>query len=174
MRILPAPIQDLIGALERLPGIGPKSASRLAFFILRSPQEMVDQLVSALEKIKSSTGTCSLCYHITLAGQELCEVCADPTRKDGTICVVEDAMDVLVRWFCILFGNQFAADDVFLSPDAGTDRERAFIPGHAAAVPADAGGRHRLCDGRCGKGYPDEKRRFREKVGFARHRGQPL
>ncbi len=95
MRILPAPIQDLIGALERLPGIGPKSASRLAFFILRSPQEMVDQLVSALEKIKSSTGTCSLCYHITLAGQELCEVCADPTRKDGTICVVEDAMDVL-------------------------------------------------------------------------------
>ena len=95
MRILPAPIQDLIGALERLPGIGPKSASRLAFFILRSPQEMVDQLVSALEKIKSATGTCALCYNITLAGQELCDVCADPTRKDGTICVVEDAMDVL-------------------------------------------------------------------------------
>ena len=95
MRILPAPIQDLIGALERLPGIGPKSASRLAFFILRSPQEIVDQLGSALEKIKSATGTCALCYNITLAGQELCDVCADPTRKDGTICVVEDAMDVL-------------------------------------------------------------------------------
>jgi recombination protein RecR len=95
MPILPAPIQDLIGALERLPGIGPKTASRLAFFLLRAPQDLSQQLSGALVNIKSATGSCKLCANITLAGQELCDVCADPTRMDGTICVVEEPMDVL-------------------------------------------------------------------------------
>lgn len=95
MPILPAPIQDLIGALERLPGIGPKTASRLAFFLLRAPQDLTQQLAGALVNIKSATGSCKLCSNITLAGQELCDVCADPSRMDGTICVVEETMDVL-------------------------------------------------------------------------------
>ncbi len=95
MPILPAPIQDMIGALERLPGIGPKSASRLAFFLLRSPQDLMQQLTTALLNLKSATGTCRLCANITLADQELCEVCRDPQRADGTICVVEEPLDVL-------------------------------------------------------------------------------
>lgn len=95
MPILPAPIQDLIGALERLPGIGPKTASRLAFFLLRAPPDLTQQLSGALVNIKSATGSCKLCANITLAGQELCDVCADPNRMDGTICVVEEPMDVL-------------------------------------------------------------------------------
>ena len=85
----------MIGALERLPGIGPKSASRLAFFLLRSPQDLVQQLTTALVNLKSATGTCRLCANITLADQELCEVCRDPQRADGTICVVEEPLDVL-------------------------------------------------------------------------------
>ncbi len=95
MSILPVPIQDLIGALERLPGVGPKTASRLAFFLLKAPQDLVQQLSGALGNLKSATGSCQLCSSITLAGQELCEICSDPTRKDGTICVVEEALDVL-------------------------------------------------------------------------------
>lgn len=95
MSLLPAPLQNLIGALERLPGIGPKSASRLAFFLLRSSDDLVEQLVSSLTNLKSGTGSCPLCFNITLAGQELCQVCSDSQRKDGTICVVEDALDVL-------------------------------------------------------------------------------
>ena len=95
MSILPAPIQDLIGALERLPGVGPKTASRLAFFLLKAPQDLVQQLSGALSNLKSATGSCQLCSSITLAGQELCEICSDPTRKDGTICVVEEPLDVL-------------------------------------------------------------------------------
>lgn len=95
MPILPVPIQNLIEALERLPGIGPKSASRLAFFLLRSPDELVQQLSGALTELKSATGSCPLCYNITLAGQNLCEICADPKRNDGTICVVEEPLDVL-------------------------------------------------------------------------------
>lgn len=95
MSILPAPIQDLIGALERLPGVGPKTASRLAFFLLKAPQDLVQQLSGALSNLKSATGSCQLCSSITLAGQKLCEICSDPTRKDGTICVVEEPLDVL-------------------------------------------------------------------------------
>jgi recombination protein RecR len=95
MPILPAPIQNLIEALERLPGIGPKSASRLAFFLLRAPDDLVEQLASALTNLKSATGSCPLCFNITLAGQERCEICSDPKRMDGTICVVEEPLDVL-------------------------------------------------------------------------------
>jgi recombination protein RecR len=95
MPILPAPIQNLIEALERLPGIGPKSASRLAFFLLRSPEELVQQLSGALTNLKAATGSCPLCFNITLAGQDRCEICADAKRMDGTICVVEEPLDVL-------------------------------------------------------------------------------
>lgn len=95
MPILPSPVQDLIGALERLPGIGPKSASRLAFFLLRAPDELVEQLAGALSDLKRATGNCPLCFNITLAEQELCEICGDPKRLDGTICVVEEPLDVL-------------------------------------------------------------------------------
>lgn len=95
MPILPSPVQDLIGALERLPGIGPKSASRLAFFLLRAPDELAELLAGALANLKRATGNCPLCFNITLADQELCEICGDPKRLDGTICVVEEPLDVL-------------------------------------------------------------------------------
>jgi recombination protein RecR len=95
MAILPAPIQNLINALERLPGIGPKSASRLAFYLLRAPEENSAQLAAALTGLKTSTGSCSICYNITLSTQEVCEICADEKRADGTICIVEDALDIL-------------------------------------------------------------------------------
>jgi recombination protein RecR len=95
MSILPLPIQNLINALERLPGIGPKSASRLAFFILRSPDDLAEQLVNSLTGLKTATGQCRICFNITLATQDLCEICSNEQRADGTICVVEDSLDVL-------------------------------------------------------------------------------
>ena len=95
MSLLPAPIQNLIGALERLPGIGPKSASRLAFFLLRSPDDLVQQLSNSLDELKSATGLCRICFNITMSDQELCEICSNDGRADGTICVVEEPLDVL-------------------------------------------------------------------------------
>jgi recombination protein RecR len=95
MSILPLPIQNLINALERLPGIGPKSASRLAFHILRAPDDLSNQLINSLTGLKTATGQCKICFHITLSSQELCDICADTGRADGTICVVEDPLDVL-------------------------------------------------------------------------------
>jgi recombination protein RecR len=95
MKLLPDPLQKLVLALERLPGIGPKTASRLAFYLLRSPNDVADDLASALQNLKKSISQCSVCFNFTLSGQELCEVCASQERDASLICVVEEALDVL-------------------------------------------------------------------------------
>lgn len=93
--ILPEPLQKLINAFERLPGIGPKSASRLAFFLLRADASFSDDLAESLTDLKDKVSFCEECFNITMAGRELCEVCESPQRDDGVICVVEEALDVL-------------------------------------------------------------------------------
>ena len=93
--ILPEPIQNLINALERLPGIGPKSASRLAFHFLRADESLSTELAEALTGIKQKIGYCSECFNITEAGRERCEICENPKRDGSVICVLEDALDVL-------------------------------------------------------------------------------
>lgn len=96
MPVLPGPINNLIQALERLPGIGPKTASRLAFFLLRASDDIAENLANALTELKSGTGTCPVCFNITLAGQKTCEICGDSRRDRSSICVVEEPLDVLV------------------------------------------------------------------------------
>jgi len=93
--MLPDPIQDLIFALERLPGIGPKTASRLAFFLLRAPEELSNQLAEALTELKTKSGFCQECFNITTAGRERCEVCENPQRDGSVLCVVEEPLDAL-------------------------------------------------------------------------------
>jgi len=93
--ILPAPIQNLIDAFSRLPGIGPKTASRLTFFLLNAPDDLSRDLAAALEALKTQTAYCQVCYNITTAGRDQCEVCADPDREQSLICVVEEPLDVL-------------------------------------------------------------------------------
>lgn len=93
--LLPEPIQNLINALERLPGIGPKSASRLAFHLLRAPEEMSTQLADALNGLKSQTAFCPECFNIMLAGRERCEICESAARDENIICVVEEPLDVI-------------------------------------------------------------------------------
>lgn len=93
--LLPEPIQNLITALERLPGIGPKSASRLAFYFLRADESLSSELAEALTGLKEKIAYCPECFNITEAGSELCDVCANPKRDASVICVLEDALDVL-------------------------------------------------------------------------------
>lgn len=95
MAVLPEPVQNLILAFERLPGVGPKTASRLAFYLLRAPDEISLALSDALRDLKSATGLCQTCFNITRSGQELCEICANPDRDELQICVVEEPLDVL-------------------------------------------------------------------------------
>lgn len=93
--LLPESIQALINSLERLPGIGPKSASRLAFYLLRAPDEISQDLSTALANLKAKTAFCQECFNITEAGRERCEICESLRRDGSLICVVEEALDVL-------------------------------------------------------------------------------
>ncbi len=93
--LLPEPILNLINALERLPGIGPKSASRLAFYLLRADESVSTELAESLMGLKQRIAYCTECFNITEAGRELCDVCANPKRDASVICVLEDALDVL-------------------------------------------------------------------------------
>jgi recombination protein RecR len=93
--LLPESIQSLITALERLPGIGPKSASRLAFYLLRASDDVAQDLSVALAHLKANTDFCQECFNITEAGRPLCEVCESPKRDGALICVVEESLDVL-------------------------------------------------------------------------------
>jgi recombination protein RecR len=93
--ILPEPIQNLITAFERLPGIGPKSASRLAFYLLRAPEDVAQSLAEALIAFKEQTAFCPECFNIMLAGRERCEICESRARDEAIICVVEEPLDVI-------------------------------------------------------------------------------
>jgi len=93
--ILPTPIQDLINAFSRLPGIGPKTASRLTFYLLNSPEDLSQDLASALSDLKSNTTYCQTCFNITDAGQTQCEICTNEDRDQDVLCVVEEPLNVL-------------------------------------------------------------------------------
>ena len=91
-RSLPPSVTRLVDALSQLPGIGPKTASRLAYFLLRAPPETAASLADALRDLKARTRLCSVCLNITEA--DPCEICSTPSRDRGVICVVEEPLDV--------------------------------------------------------------------------------
>ena len=93
--ILPAPIQDLINAFSRLPGIGPKTASRLTFYLLTAPDDLSQDLAASLSALKTETTYCQTCFNITVTGRVECEICGNPDREQDVICVVEEPLDVL-------------------------------------------------------------------------------
>jgi recombination protein RecR len=90
---IPKSVQRLIDEFSRLPGIGPKSASRLTFFLLRGDGQQSKDLASALGDLRERTRFCSTCQNITES--DPCPVCADPARDESVICVVEEPLDVL-------------------------------------------------------------------------------
>ena len=89
---LPDPLIRLIEELQRLPGIGPKSAQRLAFHILRTPREQTDRLVEAVRDVKERVTYCSICNNITDA--DPCAFCSSGSRNHHLICVVEEPQNV--------------------------------------------------------------------------------
>ena len=86
-------IQDLIDELGRLPGIGPKSAQRLAFHVLAADATDIKRLASALQRVKDEVRFCVVCYNV--AEEEKCRICRDPRRRDDALCVVEEPKDVV-------------------------------------------------------------------------------
>jgi recombination protein RecR len=86
-------IQDLIDELGRLPGVGPKSAQRIAFYILSADPADVKRLAGALQRVKDQVRFCATCHNVAEA--ELCRICRDPRRSDDVLCVVEEPKDVV-------------------------------------------------------------------------------
>jgi len=93
MYIVAEPIQRLIDALVQLPGIGPKSASRLAFHLLRMPTDQVQELANAIGELKANIVYCRRCQNLTTS--DPCTICADRNRDAHLICVVEEPLDVV-------------------------------------------------------------------------------
>ena len=87
------PVQDLIDELGRLPGVGPKSAQRIAFHLLDADKDEVQQLVDAISTVKTSVSFCVICGNVT--EQEECAICRDARRDRSVICVVEESKDVM-------------------------------------------------------------------------------
>ncbi len=93
MEPLAGPVTRLIEAFSRLPGIGPKTAARLTFYLLRVPEDVSIELADALRDLKTRVTFCERCHHITETSP--CPICLDDTRDRGLICVVEEPLDVL-------------------------------------------------------------------------------
>jgi len=89
----PEPVARLIDALQRLPGIGPKTAQRLTFFLLKRPAPEVAALGEALTQLKQLIVHCSICFNVT--EKDPCRICADPARDGRLLCVVEEPNDLL-------------------------------------------------------------------------------
>ena len=87
----PAPIERLVAALRRLPGIGEKSATRLAFFLLTAPDGLVSELADAISRVKREIVLCAECFDLTDVSP--CAVCRDTKRDPGVLCVVEEPAD---------------------------------------------------------------------------------
>ncbi len=87
------PVQNLIDQLGRLPGVGPRSAQRIAFHLLKLPAEDVERLAAAITDAKARVRFCSRCFNF--AEDDLCPICADPRRDSSVICVVEESRDII-------------------------------------------------------------------------------
>src|SRR3990172_3052161 len=92
MQPIAEPVSNLIEAFSKLPGIGPKTASRLTYFLLRSDEAIARDLAQALLELKAKTLFCRVCHNI--ADQDPCNICASGQRDHATICVVEEPLDV--------------------------------------------------------------------------------
>jgi recombination protein RecR len=119
--VLPPPVRRLIDEFARLPGIGPKSASRLAFYLLRAGGDQALTLAEALRELKEKTRTCSVCYNIT--EEDPCVICSDPSRDQTVLCVVEEPLDVVALERTDAFDGRYHVLHGAISPVEGIGPE---------------------------------------------------
>jgi len=117
--LLPRPVGRLIDAFSRLPGIGPKTASRLTYYLLKAPEAESLELAEALQAMRSGTDLCSICFNIKERGEGPCGICRDPARGAGPICVVEAPLDVVAIERTQAFRGRYHVLHGALSPVEG-------------------------------------------------------
>ncbi|ADX71792.1 recombination protein RecR [Pseudarthrobacter phenanthrenivorans] len=118
-------VQELIDELGRLPGVGPKSAQRLAFHILEADPQDMKRLVEAITTVKERVKFCTVCGNVT--EQELCNICRDPRRDPAVICVVEESKDVLAVERTRSFRGRYHVLGGAINPIAGIGPEQLRI-----------------------------------------------
>ncbi len=118
-------VQELIDELGRLPGVGPKSAQRLAFHILEADPQDMKRLVDAITMVKERVKFCTVCGNVT--EQELCNICRDPRRDPSVICVVEESKDVLAVERTRSFRGRYHVLGGAINPIAGVGPEQLRI-----------------------------------------------
>jgi recombination protein RecR len=118
------PLARLVAELEKLPGVGPKSAQRLAFYLLQVPPEEARLLASAIMQVKEEIHTCSVCYNYT--DREVCEICSNPRRDRTLLCVVADPRDLIAIERTNEFGGLYHVLGGVISPmeNKGPDQLR--------------------------------------------------
>ncbi len=122
---LPRYLQNVIDSFEMLPGIGPKSAQRLAFYLMRLPEGEVNKFAEALENLKKSAKVCKKCFNIS--EDEYCMVCSDSHRDNSLICVVESSLDLVALEKSNYKGVYHVLGGV-INPIAGIGPEEIYIP----------------------------------------------
>jgi recombination protein RecR len=123
----PAPVARLIDELRKLPGIGPKSAQRIAFHLLRAPRDEVGHLAAAVGELRENIRSCAVCNAVT--DQELCSMCLDPSRSDRVICVVEEPHNLLAVERTRDFRGRYHVLEGALSPLQGVGPDELKIQG---------------------------------------------
>jgi recombination protein RecR len=122
---LPEPLERLISELSRLPGVGPKTAQRLAFHMLRADRQRAEALAQAIVDLKARIGYCERCYNI--AEGDLCAICASPRRDQSVMCVVETALDVLAVERTAEFSGLYFVLHGVISPIDGIGPEQIHV-----------------------------------------------
>jgi recombination protein RecR len=120
-----APIERLVRALRRLPGIGEKTGSRLAYFLLAAPESLAEELGQALLRLRREVVLCESCFNLT--EQSPCEICADPSRSAEQLCVVEEPPDVASIETSGVFRGRYHVLGGALAPLDGTGPEALRI-----------------------------------------------
>jgi len=125
MSLVPGSVERLAAEFGRLPGIGPKTAQRLAFHCMRAPRDQVERLSAALLDLREQVRPCSRCFFI--AEGELCGVCSNPRRDPTQLCVVEEALDVLAIERSGEFSGLYHVLEGAISPIDGVGPEQLRV-----------------------------------------------
>ena len=123
----PAPVERLIDELRKLPGVGPKSAQRIAFYLLRGTKDDAGRLAEAIGTLLDGIRTCAECNSVT--DRELCQHCSDPARSARTICVVEEPHDVVAIEKTRDFKGRYHVLQGVLSPLSGVGPDELRVAG---------------------------------------------
>jgi recombination protein RecR len=121
MSVLPKSVEQVIEEFSKLPGVGPKSASRMAYHYIRSPNNDASKLASALNEMEKNVKYCKDCFNVT--DKEVCDLCSSPLRKKDKLCIVEEPLDVVAFENSAVYDGLYFVLGGVISPAEGIGEE---------------------------------------------------